>query len=135
MKAEAAANADSDRQEREKIDKINTADSLIFQTEKNISEYGDKIPEDKKEAILAAVAELKTAKESGDLDIIDAATEKMNQAWQAASQDIYQAQQQAQANNGADAHSESDNGQSSDSAAGEDVEDVEFEEVVDDETK
>ena len=113
----------------------NTADSLIFQTEKNINEYGDKIPEDKKAAILASVEELKTAKESGDLDTIDAATEKVNQAWQTASQDIYQAQQQAQANNGADAHSESDNGQASDSAAGEEVEDVEFEEVVDDETK
>ncbi len=134
MKAEASANADNDRQEREKADKINTADSLIFQTEKNISEYGDKIPDDKKETILAAVAELKTAKESGDLDTIDAATEKMNQAWQAASQDIYQAQQ-AQANNGADGQPEPDNGQTSDSAAGEDVEDVEFEEVVDEEKK
>ena len=133
MKAEASANADNDRQEREKADKINTADTLIFQTEKNMSEYGDKIPEDKKGAIETAVTGLKTAKESGDLDAIDTAINEMNQAWQAASQDIYQAQQQA---NGGDptANAESDNGATSTSDAGDtsDVEDVEFEEVVDD---
>jgi len=131
MKAEASANADNDRQEREKADKINTADTLIFQTEKNMSEYGDKIPEDKKGAIETAVAGLKTAKDSGDLDAIDTAINEMNQAWQAASQDIYQAQQQA---NGGDptANAESDTGATSDSGNTSDVEDVEFEEVVDD---
>ncbi|NNE25995.1 MAG: molecular chaperone DnaK [Saprospiraceae bacterium] len=126
MKAEAAANADADKQARETADKINTADTLIFQTEKQLSEYGDKIPEDKKSVIDEALTELKEAHKMQDLSKIDAAMEKMNTAWQAASQDIYQASQEAQANANpeADASGNSENGT-------EEVTDVEFEEVDD----
>ena len=126
MKAEAAANADEDKKAKERADKLNTADSLIFQTEKQMSEYGDKIPEDKKGAIEEALTELKEAHKMQDLDKIDEAMNKMNTAWQAASQDIYQASQDAQANNGADASAAGDAGSNS-----EEVTDVEFEEVDD----
>ncbi len=128
MKAEAAANADSDKKARETADKINTADTLIFQTEKQMSEYGDKIPEDKKAAIETALADLKEAHKLQDLDKIDSAMETMNTAWQAASQDLYQASQDAQAN-GTEANPES--GEASESGESEEVTDVEFEEVDD----
>ena len=134
MKAEAAANADADRQERENIDKLNTAESLIFQTEKQMKEYGDKIPEDKKGAIDTALADLRTAHQAKDIAAIDAASAKMNEAWQAASQDMYQASQQAEATANANgAGPEAGNGSAN--AAEEDVQDVEFEEVVDEEVK
>ena len=130
MKAEAAANADTDKAEREKVDKMNTAETLIFQTEKQMKEYGDKIPEDKKGAIDSALAELKTAHQSGDVGAVDAASAKMNEAWQAASQDMYNATQEANA--GTDPNA----GPSAEGDAGaDDVEDVEFEEVVDDAQK
>ena len=128
MKAEAAANADADKKARESADKINTADTLIFQTEKQLSEYGDKIPEDKKGAIDEALAELKEAHKMQDLDKIDAAMEKMNTAWQAASQDIYQASQEAQANGNPEAGAQEGGGSENGS---EEVTDVEFEEVDD----
>jgi molecular chaperone DnaK len=128
MKAEAAANAESDKKARESVDKLNTADSLIFQTEKQMKEYGDKIPEDKKGAIETALTELKEAHKSQDLDKIDVAMEQMNTAWQAASQDIYQATQGADAANGATADAGAGTeGGATDSE--EDVTDVEFEEV------
>jgi molecular chaperone DnaK len=125
MKAEAAANADADKQAKEKAEKLNMADSLIFQTEKQMSEIGDKIPGDKKAAIESALAELKEAHKMQDIASIDKATESMNAAWQAASQDIYQAQQSTP---GAD-----QGGPSAGSGAGsaDDVTDVEFEEVSD----
>ena len=129
MRAEAEANADEDKKARERVDKLNTADSLVFQTEKQLSEYGDKIPADKKEVIDSALAELKEAHKSENLEAIDAAMEKMNTAWQAASQDIYQASQEAGANGdtNASAGDADDNGSSE--STGEDVTDVEFEEV------
>ncbi len=126
MKNEAAANAEADKAVREKADKLNAADTLIFQTEKQISEYGDKIPADKKEAIEKAVADLKEAHKSEDIARIDEASAKLNEAWTAASQDIYQAQQSADATAGANGAPEEG---SSDDA--EDVTDVEFEEVDD----
>ena len=128
MKADAEANADTDRQAKEKAEKINTADSLIFQTEKQLKEYGDKIPEDKKATIESALTELKEAHKSLDLDAIDAAVQKMNDAWQAASQDMYQATQDAQAQAEPTAASD-DTGDAKEST--EDVTDVEFEEVED----
>ena len=131
MKAEAAANADSDKAEREKVDKMNTAETLIFQTEKQMKEYGDKIPEDKKGAIDGALAELKTAHQSGDIDAVDAASAKMNEAWQAASQDMYNATQEANAG----ANPNAGPSPEGDAGGAEDVEDVEFEEVVDDAQK
>ena len=132
MKAEAEANAESDKQARERVDKLNAADTLIFSTEKQLKEYGDKIPADKKEAIETAVADLKEAHKTEDLEKIETASETLNTAWQAASQDIYAAQQAA---GGADGPSEDGStGATEDAAAGddtEDVTDVEFEEVDD----
>jgi molecular chaperone DnaK len=122
MKAEAEANADADKEAREKVDKLNAADSLVFQTEKQIKEYGEKIPADKKQAINKAVADLKEAHKIQDLAKVDAATEALNTAWQAASQDIYNAQQSATPPQD---EAPSDNGSSNT----EDVTDVEFEEV------
>ena len=128
MKAEAEANAEADKQLREKADKLNAADTLIFQTEKQIGEYGEKIPADKKEAIEVALNELKEAHKGQDLDQIDSASEKLNAAWQAASADLYQAQQQA-GENGSSQTAEAETG--SDQPSDEDVTDVEFEEVDD----
>jgi len=131
MKAEAEANAESDKQARERVDKLNAADTLVFSTEKQLKEYGEKIPADKKEAIESAVADLKEAHKAEDIAKIDTASEALNTAWQAASQDIYAAQQEAgNAGATADASGEGagDSGASDDS---EDVTDVEFEEVDD----
>lgn len=129
MKAEAAANADTDKQAKERAEKLNMADSLIFQTEKQMSEIGDKIPADKKSAIESALTELKEAHKLQDLARVDKASEAMNTAWQAASQDIYSAQQNA---GGADQGPKDfthDGGSNNGKGASEDVTDVEFEEV------
>lgn len=95
MRDEAKANEAKDKAEKERIEKINTADSNIFATEKNLKEYGDKLPAEKKAAIEDALAKLKEAHKAQDIAAIDSAIEALNAAWQAASQDIY-AQQQAQ---------------------------------------
>ena len=130
MKAEAEANADADKAAREKVDKLNTADSLIFQTEKQMSEYGDKVPADKKEAIEAALNDLKEAHKAEDMAKIDSSMEVLNQAWQAASQDLYQAAQEAGgAQPGPDADPNAGGG--NDSGGADDVTDVEYEEVDD----
>ena len=127
MKAEAEANADSDAQAKERVEKINAADQLVFQTEKQLKEFGDKIPEEKKTAIDTSLNDLKEAHKSEDLDRITSATEALTAAWNAASQDIYQAQQEAGgAQAGADAGA---NEGESDTNGAEDVQDVEFEEV------
>lgn len=89
MKKEAEANAETDKRAREEADKINSADSMVFQTEKQLKEYGEKIPADKKSTIESALAELKTAHAARNLTEIDAAIEKLNAAWQAASSDMY----------------------------------------------
>ena len=96
MKDEAQANAEADKKEKERIDKINQADSLIFQTEKNLKEYGDKLPADKKATIESALSKLKDAHSAQDIAAIDAAIAEVNNAFQAASQDMYNAQAQAQ---------------------------------------
>jgi len=124
MKAEATANADADRIARDMAEKVNTADTLIFQTEKQLKEYGDKIPGDKRGAIESALAELKSAHEARDLDRIDKGVETLNNAWQAASQDIYNAQQAAQGGSQAEG-----NGSTAGSGQDSDVTDVEFEEM------
>jgi molecular chaperone DnaK len=127
MKAEAEANADADAEARERIEKLNAADQLVFQTEKQVKEYGEKIPEEKKAAIETALTDLKEAHKAEDIAKIDAATETLTAAWNAASQDIYQAQQQA---DGADAGATADaDAGATDNAAADDVQDVEFEEV------
>ncbi|MCG9881475.1 MAG: Hsp70 family protein, partial [Bacteroidia bacterium] len=124
MKREAEANADADKRAKEEVEKINQADSLIFQTEKQVKEYGDKIPADKKSKIESALEELKKAHGEKNIPAIDAAMETLNAAWQEASQDIYAAQQ-AQGGNPAGDANQANNG--NDSANN--VQDVEFEEV------
>ena len=89
MKDEAQANAEADRKERERIDKLNQADSVIFQTEKQLKEYGDKLPADKKAEIESALAKLKSAHEAKDIAAIDAAMNEMNAIWQKASEEMY----------------------------------------------
>jgi molecular chaperone DnaK len=128
MKAEAEANAEMDKKEREKVDKLNNADTLIFQTEKQLKEFGDKVPAEKKAPIEEAMNELKEAHKAQDMDKIDAATEKLNTAWQAASQDMYNASQAS--GNGAGAQNQADN-TGGDNEGGDDVTDVEYEEVKD----
>ncbi|NRA49630.1 MAG: molecular chaperone DnaK, partial [Phaeodactylibacter sp.] len=129
MKAEAEANADEDKKARERIEKMNAADNLAFQTEKQLKEYGDKLPEDKKEKIENAVAEVREAHKAEDLDRLDAATEALNAAWQEASQDIYNATQQAGAEGGPE---QPEGNAGADTGGADDVTDVEFEEVNDD---
>ena len=125
MKDEAAANAESDKKEKEKIDKLNQGDSVIFQTEKQLNELGDKLPADKKAAIETALGKLKDAHKAQDLAGIDAATTEINNAFQAASQDLYNAQQQA---GGAQGGQQNPNaGQQGGNDGG--VTDVDFEEV------
>ena len=125
MKQEAEANAEADKKAKETADKLNSADAMIFQTEKQLKEFGDKLSDDKKQPIEAALEELKKAYETKDIAIIDPALEKINEAWKVASEEMYKAQQEAQggaagpeAQAGGDAQAEGDN-----------VEDVDFEEV------
>lgn len=127
MRDEAKANETKDREEREKVDKVNAADTMIFSTEKQLKEYGDKIPADKKSVIEGALAELKTAHAAGNVADIDAATTKLNDAWQAASQDLYSAQQQQQPSG--DAGQQAGGGEPHSGTTDGGVTDVEFEEV------
>jgi molecular chaperone DnaK len=130
MKNDAKMNEASDKAEKDRIEKLNTADSLIFQTEKQLKEYGDKIPADKKTTIEAAAAKLKEAHKAQDVAAIELATTELNNAWTAASQDIYNTQQQQ----GAGAQQPGgDGGQQQQPGSGngnaENVQDVPFEEV------
>ena len=123
MKQEAEANADSDKAAKETAEKINAADGMIFQTDKQLKEFGEKLSDDKKGPIEAALVELKAAHESKDLTQIDAAMEKINEAWKVASEEMYKAEQESGAN------PEADQGQPEAAAEGDNVEDVDFEEV------
>lgn len=130
MKAEATANAETDKQAREMIEKLNTADNLIFQTEKQIKDYGEKLPADKKANIEAALTTLKEAHAAKDTSRIDSAMEVLNAAWQAASEDMYKASQgtgDATAD-GTAGHNGSNTNTTNDTG---DVTDAEFEEVTD----
>ena len=133
MKREAEANADADNKAKEKVEKLNNADNLIFQTEKQLKEFGDKIPEDKKKPIEDALAELKTAHQSQDVTAIDGAMEKLNTVFQAASQEMYAAQQAA----GAQGGNPEGNAQQAnpDGNAADEVTDVDFEEVSEEKAK
>ena len=128
MKAEAQANAEADKKERERVDKINEADSMIFQTENQLKELGDKIPADKKAPIEAALNKLKEAHKAQDIAAIDAAKAELNTAFQAASADMYN---QAGAQSGAGAQSQQANGaqQNTSSNNNDDIQDADFEEV------
>jgi len=134
MKAEAEANAEEDRKAKERIDKLNAADALIFQTEKQLKEYGEKLPADKKSEIESGLEALRNAHKSQDISSIDAAMEKLNAAWQKASEDMYKSAQGAAPgsqtpppNAGDDTGSAGNNGGGSD----DEVTDVDFEEVDD----
>ena len=122
MKKDAEANAEADAKAKETVDKLNSADAMIFQTEKQLKEFGDKLSDDKKKPIEEALEELKKSFESKDLEKVDPALEKINEAWKAASEEMYKAQQnqQGQAQQPA-------NEQSADNS--DNVEDVDFEEV------
>ena len=124
MKKEAEANADADKSAKESIDKINGADGMIFQTEKQLKEFGDKLSADKKAPVEEALKELKEAHASKDITLIDAAMEKINTAWTAASEEMYKASEDAKGGN-PDATDEEKSGP-------DDVTDVDFEEVKDD---
>lgn len=127
MKAEAEANAESDKKAKETADKLNEADGMIFQTEKQLEEFGDKLSEDKKKPIQDALAELKTAYESKDIAVITPALDKINEAWKVASEEMYKAQADAAQQPGdAPEGDASANGAASE---GDNVEDVDFEEV------
>ncbi|MGB0177432.1 MAG: molecular chaperone DnaK [Owenweeksia sp.] len=132
MKREAEANADTDKQAKEKVDKINAADGMVFQTEKQLKEFGDKLSDDKKAPIESALTELKAAHQSQDVAAIDAAMEKINEAWKNASEELYKAQQEG----GAEGQPADGAAQGADGGgAAEDVTDVEYEEVDEEEKK
>ncbi len=124
MKADAEANAEADKKAKETVDKINEADAMIFQTEKQLSEFGNKLSEDKKQPIQAALEELKKAYESKDLGTIQPALDKINEAWKVASEEMYKAQAEAQGQTGGAPGADAQGAQATD-----DVEDVDFEEV------
>lgn len=123
MKREAEANAETDRKAKEEADKVNQADSMIFNTEKQLKEFGEKIPADKKTAIESALETLKEAHKNKDLTAIDAALQTLNAAWEAASKDLYNASQEA----GADGQPQGAAGNTAN--AGDGVTDVDYEEV------
>jgi len=126
MKAEAEANAEADKAAKEKADKINEADAMIFQTEKQLKEFGDKLSDDKKKPIEDALEELKKAYETKEVETIEPALEKINEAWKTASEELYKAQAETQ--QGAPAGDAGDSAQQNGSENA-DVEDVDFEEV------
>jgi molecular chaperone DnaK len=128
MKQEAEANADADKKAKEQVDKLNSADQMIFQTEKQLEEFGDKLSEDKKKPIETALEALKKAYETKELEQIEPALEQINEAWKNASEEMYKAQAEAgsQADPAAGAEQPNDAGKST---SGDDVQDVDFEEV------
>ncbi len=129
MKAEAKANEATDKAAKEKIEKLNQADSLIFQTEKQLKEFGDKIPADKKAPIESALEKLKEAHKNQDVAAVDTAMTEMNTAWTAASEEIYKAQAEQGGGNPTDGAQQGNTGGSQGGNAGDHVEDAQFEEV------
>mgnify|MGYP005869341371 FL=1 len=126
MKDEAAANAEADKKEKERIDTINKADSMIFQTEKQLKEFGDKLPADKKQPIEAALQKLKDAHKAQDVAAINSSIDELNNVFQAASQEMYNAQQQAGGQQQGAPHAEQ---QPNNGGKDQEVTDVDFEEV------
>ena len=127
MKKEAEANADADQKAKEEVDKLNSADQMIFQTEKQLKDFGDKLSDDKKSPIEAALEDLKKAHESKDLDKIDESLNTINEAWKNASEEMYKAQAEGEAKPEGAGDTASDN-----DSKGDDVQDVDFEEVKED---
>jgi molecular chaperone DnaK len=133
MKREAEMNAEADRKAKEEVEKLNSADAMIFQTEKQLKDYGDKLPADKKGNIESALAEVKTAHQNKDIAAIDAAMTKLNSAWQAASEEMYKATQGAGGNGAAGgAGASGSTGGTGSTGSDSEVTDVDFEEVKDD---
>nr|WP_311456008.1 molecular chaperone DnaK [uncultured Capnocytophaga sp.] len=126
MKRDAEANAEADKKAQEIATKMNEADALIFQTEKQLKEFGDKLPADKKSAIESSLEELKQAYESKEISAIDTALENINNAWKSASEDIYKAQQAGGSSSGAEYQ---DNTNQQQAGGDNNVQDVDFEEV------
>jgi len=127
MKQDAEANAESDKLVKEKADKLNEADAMIFQTEKQLSEFGDKISDDNKKPVEEALEELKKAYETKEVETIQPALDKINEAWKAASEEMYKAQAEAQQGEGAPTGDAGTQGEATEENS--DVEDVDFEEV------
>ena len=128
MKKEAEANADADQKVKEEVDKLNSADQMIFQTEKQLKDFGDKLSDEKKKPIESALEDLKKAHESKDLEKIDETLNTINEAWKNASEEMYKAQAE-----GEDKPGDSNQAPSSDKGSkGDDVQDVDFEEVKED---
>jgi molecular chaperone DnaK len=126
MKAEAEANAEADKKAKEQADKLNEADSMIFQTEKQLKEFGDKLSPEKKQPIEAALEDLKKAFEGKQLEVIQPALDKINAAWTAASEEMYKAQAESQQGPTPGAQ---DTASGAGATEGDNVEDVDFEEV------
>jgi molecular chaperone DnaK len=124
MKKEAEANADADQKAKEEVDKLNSADQMIFQTEKQLKDFGDKLSDDKKKPIESALEDLKKAHESKDLEKIDETLNTINEAWKNASEEMYKAQAESEAKPEGANETTSDN-----DSKGDDVQDVDFEEV------
>ncbi len=120
MRQEAEANADADNKRKEEAEKINQADNLVFQTEKQLKDFGDKLSDELKKPIEEAAAELKAAVEARNIANIDSSMEKLNKAWEAASGEMYKASQEAEAQGGAEQPAQ---------GAADEVTDVDFEEV------
>ncbi len=129
MKKEAEANAEADKKASEDAQKLNEADSMIFQTEKQLKEFGDKLSADKKEPIESALEELKKAYATKDIAVIQPALDKINEAWKTASEEMYKAQQEAGAASGATADAAGGAANNNAKSEASDVEDVDFEEV------
>jgi molecular chaperone DnaK len=129
MRREAEVNAEADKKAKETIEKINHADQLIFSTEKQLTEYGDKIPAEKKGAIESALGRLKDAHKAQDIAAIDSASNDLNAAWQAASADMYSAQGGPQPGAGADGQGQQHGGPQGHDTSSEGVTDVDYEEV------
>jgi molecular chaperone DnaK len=125
MKKEAEANAESDKKLKEEVDTLNSADAMIFQTESQLKEYGDKIPDDKKKAIEDALETLKKAHESKDIELIKTELEKINEVWKNASEELYK----AQAESAKSTDQEPKNSSKKTKGSDDDVQDVDFEEV------
>jgi molecular chaperone DnaK len=132
MKQEAEANAESDKKAKEKVDKLNEADAMIFQTESQMKEFGEKLPDDKNKPIEDALEELKEAHKTGEIEKITPALDKLNEEWTKVSEEMYKAQAEAQggqAGPSENGHAGPEAGADSGSDAKDDVEDVDFEEV------
>ncbi|HWY12668.1 MAG TPA: Hsp70 family protein, partial [Bacteroidia bacterium] len=129
MKNEAEANADADKKAKEEIEKLNLADAMIFQTEKQLKEYGDKLPADKKGTIETALTDLKAAHSAKDVAKVDTAMTAINAAWQAASQEMHAAMNDQQKKEGGDGQQNNTDANANNQNNGDNVQDVNYEEV------